>query len=85
LGDERNSSPVGPLSWQPLNYRCQQQYPVSKLRVRFTLKADMNVSGLLSCKLTPEPHFASRKSLLIVDAIGVVVRRWEGHATTRFH
>ena len=29
--------------------------------VRFWHKADIGGSGLLSCKLTPEPHFASRK------------------------
>ena len=27
-------------------------------------EADMSGSGLLPCKLAPEPHFASRKSLL---------------------
>jgi hypothetical protein len=27
-------------------------------------EADMSGSGLLPCKLTPEPHFVSRKSLL---------------------
>jgi hypothetical protein len=27
-------------------------------------KADIGGSGLLPCKLTPEPHFARRKSLL---------------------
>jgi hypothetical protein len=27
-------------------------------------KADISGSGLLSCKLTPEPHFAGRKSLV---------------------
>jgi hypothetical protein len=30
----------------------------------FCHKADMSGSGLLLCKLSPEPHFARRKSLL---------------------
>jgi len=32
--------------------------------VRFWHKVDMSDSDLLPCKLTTEPHFASRKSLL---------------------
>jgi hypothetical protein len=32
--------------------------------VCFWHKADMSGSGLLPCKLTPEPHSAGRKSLL---------------------
>jgi hypothetical protein len=32
--------------------------------VRLRPKADISGSGLLPCKLTPEPHFAGRKSLL---------------------
>jgi hypothetical protein len=39
--------------------------PISALHfVRFWHKADMSGSGLLLCKLTPEPHFAGRKSLM---------------------
>jgi hypothetical protein len=30
----------------------------------FGSKADMSRSRLLPCKMTPEPHFAGRKSLL---------------------
>ena len=33
-------------------------------------EADMSGSGLLPCKLTPEPHFASRKSLLPASRVG---------------
>jgi len=32
--------------------------------VCFWHKADMSGSGMLPCKLTPKPQFASRKSLL---------------------
>jgi hypothetical protein len=32
--------------------------------VRFLPKADIERSGLLPCKMAPEPHFAGRKSLL---------------------
>jgi hypothetical protein len=34
------------------------------LNVCFWPKADISGSGLLLCKLSPEPHFARRKSLL---------------------
>src|SRR6516162_4812840 len=46
----------------------------------------MGGSRLLPCKLTPEPHFASRKSLLSLQRLRNAVRSLkEGHATTRFH
>jgi len=37
---------------------------VAARNVRFWHKADMSGSGLVPRKLTPEPHFVDRKSLL---------------------
>jgi hypothetical protein len=37
---------------------------IAPWNVRFWHKADMGGLGLLPCKLTPEPHFARRKSLM---------------------
>jgi hypothetical protein len=39
----------------------------ASLNVRFWPKADMSGSGLPPCKLTPEPNFAGRKTLLRAD------------------
>jgi hypothetical protein len=41
------------------------------INVRFWLEADIGGSGLLPCKLTPEPHFAGRKK----NRRKIVVRR----------
>ena len=44
--------------------RDLQELEAHRLDVRYWPKVDMSGSGLLPCKLTPEPHFAGRKSLL---------------------
>jgi len=41
-----------------LSTRTPADYPI------FWHKADMGSSGLFPCKMTPEPHFANRNSLL---------------------
>jgi hypothetical protein len=58
----RNVRSLGQTPRRP--FLAQSGHHLSPGNVRYWPKADMSGSGLLPCKLTPEPHFASRKSLL---------------------